>query len=483
MADSLTRDEASELNRLCADGKLYEVEAWIRSGRSLVVPPELRTKPLAVAISTGFHSLVELLLRHEPSQEAKDDSLRLALFENRQALVELALAHGAAITAVPLLDVLTTGNRSLVTSFLERGADPITGFPFAHAFHDFPAKTTLGSYLECRKMRPELAAALQEQADMALRQFCQEANLKWVSLLMWVGADPRSRGPALDDADEAEDPNRQTTALEEACFSGKPEILKRLKPSAADDLGTLLQQAAVYADCEMLSFLLDLGANPNDKADGGSTALENCIKYTGAEDSALARYRRGVGYYHPSRQVSKGREGLKLLLEHGARWTPEMSTLNRTRRILYAMEPTITVQLVDQLRKNVDGDDKVRELLRVPRMRERVKACEREVRPAEGPLEAKRNVKKAEASNKPAPWMLRFDREQLYEDVWSAPAEQVAKKHGISGVAIAKVCRRLKIPKPPRGYWAKKAAGRRVSGRPKLPALEGPKQGGRRATD
>lgn len=35
---------------------------------------------------------------------------------------------------------------------------------------------------------------------MALRQFCQEGNLKWVSLLMWPGANPRSRGPALDDA-------------------------------------------------------------------------------------------------------------------------------------------------------------------------------------------------------------------------------------------------------------------------------------------
>ena len=36
---------------------------------------------------------------------------------------------------------------------------------------------------------------------MALRQFCQEGNLKWVSLLMWAGANPRSRGPALDDVD------------------------------------------------------------------------------------------------------------------------------------------------------------------------------------------------------------------------------------------------------------------------------------------
>jgi hypothetical protein len=41
---------------------------------------------------------------------------------------------------------------------------------------------------------------------MALRQFCQEGNLKWVSLLIWAGANPRSSGPALDDADHINDP-------------------------------------------------------------------------------------------------------------------------------------------------------------------------------------------------------------------------------------------------------------------------------------
>ena len=73
MAVLLSVTEGKELIRLCADGRLYQIEAWIRAGKSLVVPPEVRKKPLAVAISTGFHSLVELLLRHEESQEAKNE--------------------------------------------------------------------------------------------------------------------------------------------------------------------------------------------------------------------------------------------------------------------------------------------------------------------------------------------------------------------------------------------------------------------------
>lgn len=125
MADALSVDEAKHLIRLCETGRLYEVEAWIRAGKSLVVPGEIRKKPLSVAISTEFHSLVELLIRHEHRQEAKNDALRQALFLDRPAFVELAVAHGADIASIPFLDVLMTGDRTVVASFLEKGADPI----------------------------------------------------------------------------------------------------------------------------------------------------------------------------------------------------------------------------------------------------------------------------------------------------------------------------------------------------------------------
>jgi hypothetical protein len=132
---------------------------------------------------------------------------------DKPEVVELAISHGAEITSVPFLDVLLTADRGLVVSFIERGADPIADHPFARAFHQLRAKTTIGSYLDCRRIRPDLAEGLQQQADMALRQFAQEGNLKWVSLLMWAGADPRSPGPTVDDSDDSE---WSTTALHEA---------------------------------------------------------------------------------------------------------------------------------------------------------------------------------------------------------------------------------------------------------------------------
>ncbi|MGE5362157.1 MAG: hypothetical protein ACM3NQ_24330 [Bacteroidales bacterium] len=146
MNDPLSPAEAKELLRLCETGRLYGVEEWIRAGKSIVVPKEVRKTPLAAAMSTGFHSLVELLLRHEQRQEAKNAVLEEALLFDRPAFVELALLHGADIRSVPFLNALLTGNRLIVTKFLDLGADPVAGFPFAHALHELRAKSVIGAY-------------------------------------------------------------------------------------------------------------------------------------------------------------------------------------------------------------------------------------------------------------------------------------------------------------------------------------------------
>ena len=48
---------------------------------------------------------------------------------------------------------------------------------------------------------------------------------------------------------------------------------------------------------------------------------------------------------------------------------------------------------------------------------------------------------------------------ELCNLVWSTPTSQHSKTLGYSDVGIAKICRKHKIPRPPRGYWAKKEAG------------------------
>lgn len=55
-----------------------------------------------------------------------------------------------------------------------------------------------------------------------------------------------------------------------------------------------------------------------------------------------------------------------------------------------------------------------------------------------------------------------FKREELYKKVWEKPISRLAKEYGISDVGLAKICRKLKIPRPPRGYWAKLEYGKKV---------------------
>lgn len=59
-----------------------------------------------------------------------------------------------------------------------------------------------------------------------------------------------------------------------------------------------------------------------------------------------------------------------------------------------------------------------------------------------------------------------FTREQFYELVWSKPMTHLAREFAISDVALHKICKKHGIPNPPLGWWAKKAAGKKVKQTP-----------------
>ncbi|OFE12752.1 hypothetical protein PHACT_06040 [Pseudohongiella acticola] len=63
-----------------------------------------------------------------------------------------------------------------------------------------------------------------------------------------------------------------------------------------------------------------------------------------------------------------------------------------------------------------------------------------------------------------------FTRKELYDLVWQTPMTKLSKEVGLSDQGLAKLCRRRHIPIPPRGYWAKHAAGQKVTQTP-LPEL------------
>lgn len=57
-------------------------------------------------------------------------------------------------------------------------------------------------------------------------------------------------------------------------------------------------------------------------------------------------------------------------------------------------------------------------------------------------------------------------RSQLYAWVWDTPVARIAQAFNLSGSALAKACKRHRIPTPPRGYWRRRQVGEMVSPTP-----------------
>ena len=67
--------------------------------------------------------------------------------------------------------------------------------------------------------------------------------------------------------------------------------------------------------------------------------------------------------------------------------------------------------------------------------------------------------------------MLLYNREQLYDDVWSFSMSKLADKYGVSDRALAKACRKLHVPVPTMGHWNKIAANKPGDDKPPLPPV------------
>jgi ankyrin repeat protein len=370
-------DWPKELVRLCRTGRLYELEMWILDGKPLDISGARKRgrqkSLLEIAVETGFHSLVQLIANHESSRSSRDAALAQAVSSRRLDLVELLLANGADIKSVPLVDVLLTWEPKTIRFFLDHGADAVSDRPFAEAF-GAKIRTSLRAYVEYRRAHPELAAQLQEQVDCALRHFCCEGELKWVSLLIWAGGDPRSRGPCLY-KEYTEDAECYTSGIEEACHAETVDVLKKLRPDPSRvNLSDLLYSASISSRQPILHYLLEIGANPNDKPNGGSQALDTVLWHLDVAGINL----------HGSKGLKSGYvawkelDSLRELLAHGAIWNPnEKYQVNSLRNALLGYEPELTIELLQMFRKyNACPAERVHLLLGTARMKEHMKPQE-----------------------------------------------------------------------------------------------------------
>ena len=55
--------------------------------------------------------------------------------------------------------------------------------------------------------------------------------------------------------------------------------------------------------------------------------------------------------------------------------------------------------------------------------------------------------------------IITLTREELYNLVWSQPMTKLSKQLGLSDVGLAKICKRLNIPRPEQGHWLRSRKG------------------------
>lgn len=346
MKQANTYEEIEPLVKLCKAGRLFDVQDWISAGKPTNLPPAHTLKrskqsPLQIALNLGFHSLVQVLLEEGASlDDPRYPHLSQALHKRRLDLVQLLVKHGADIHSVPMEDVFDTWNNEIVDFFIERGADLKTGNPLAYAL--------------CSRIRPALGlfmryrdhySSFRDQIDIALRHHCKEGNLKWVSLLLWAGADPYSKGP---DSPHDDDPESFSSALELAAFYGHFEVFKlkkiRLEPkqSIAEDL---LRNACFSKKPEILKMLLDNGFSPRKLRDCGSSLIRLLI-YSMSWDFdpfSYTRHEKDIDSYK-SRDVVKM---MHMLVRNGARWAPEDSSeINSARRSFLKMKADYVMEFI-----------------------------------------------------------------------------------------------------------------------------------------
>ena len=344
MKRAKTYEEIKPLIELCKIGKLFDVQAWIAAGKPLTppVPPEKGRRPrspLEYAIDAGFHSLVQVLLEGgvEIEQTCKYSALNHALGGRQYEMAKLLVEHGADVKRVDMYTLFHTWQPEIMAYFIDRGADVETDNPLAQAFC-----SRIRTALRIFKQYKERFPSFPEQANIALRHHCKEGNLKWVSLMLWAGADPFAKGP--DEPEEEPDPESDHNALELAAFYGHFEVfgLRSIKLDPKQERAHNLVRMACYGrNADLLKHLLDMKYPVNDQPNGGSShigLLLTTMNWWMPRDG-----KKNVD----TEQTREKMKLLYLLIRHGARWIPENpKRMNDVRRTLLGLDRDYTVELV-----------------------------------------------------------------------------------------------------------------------------------------
>jgi hypothetical protein len=333
-------EDIKQLVDLIQRGKLFAVQGWIKDGKRLRDPEVVNGASIALeaAVTSGFHSMVEELLRAEGwSTSVLAECLDQARSRKRYDIADLLLNHGAQGKQRDFQTCCTELDLSMMKRHLRAGTDPNRDNDFAQALSSMKARPLLRFYREFRSEFP----ALDDQAALALSEAVQRDQVRWTALLAWAGADPFRSVPCDLSGTFPVDPDNCTTAAKEAAWRNRPEILKVLHLNPTPEQAVELLNTTAYRGNPVLfrSLLSKVNAKViNDSPRGGSSALEELLRRH--HDNLL--WNRD----EPTKEDADTLRSLEMLLDAGARWRPDPSDFRYARRALLKHDARYIVQVV-----------------------------------------------------------------------------------------------------------------------------------------
>jgi hypothetical protein len=132
-------EELFPLIEFCKNGDLKATSDWIAKGNPLDLPPGKKTRrasPLQIAIEKGFLTLTEILLDAGADLTSNGYALSVAVRSKRIDIVRLLLDRGVPVSSIDFKSVCYSCYPELIQVFLDRGADPITGYPIYRGFQN-----------------------------------------------------------------------------------------------------------------------------------------------------------------------------------------------------------------------------------------------------------------------------------------------------------------------------------------------------------
>lgn len=492
--------EWDEFRRMVAHGMLFEVVEWIDQGKPALRPEKKHSSAFESAVMSPNLSMTQVLWERawQERREAVSAFGHLAWQRTSDVVMRYLLEKGCPVDHVSGSDLCLFHDLEMVRLGMSRGVSLLEPDGWASAFVRVGSRPLIRLYLEERDRIPEL----RRDAVRALCKCIAESRLRATALLLWAGVDPFGKAPRHYYMDDEEDDWDGFPALHVARAEKAEELLKLLKLKPTTGQWFELLEETLTGRAEIIQEIMALREDPD------AVFRENTERAAALLRRLLRSLCWGWGWL-PARD-ERITEFCIQLLEKGVQlgWE-DMDQVASCRRAIYRTKNTrLVFKVLSNAVQRAQGPSRTQlaELVRVPKMRELViqndpmilrnlglpgpadymatsqssqrgqqrrridsVSLQTHNRSVSNGIRLQSPVKhRARQKPKPASGHLvkhkggrALTRLEIYADVWSEAAMHVAKRYGNSGSMLARICTQLKIPRPPRGYWARSTEARK----------------------